>query len=64
MENCGFFWYEVYDADMKLTSTTTDREMAKLIRPSNGVVFECRKEVDENDKGLTQVKILKLEVRF
>lgn len=63
MENCGFFWYEVYDADMKLTSTTTDREMANLIRPLNGVVFECQKEVSENADGLTQVKILKLEIQ-
>ena len=48
MKECLFFWFEVLDADMRPVATSNDKETAKLICPSGGLVFACSKKVGRN----------------
>lgn len=63
MKECLFFWFEVFDADMRPVGTSNDKETAMLMCPSGGLVFACSKKVGRNADGLRTVEISMVEIR-
>ncbi|MBQ6828244.1 MAG: hypothetical protein IJO46_09560, partial [Thermoguttaceae bacterium] len=64
MKERAFYRFEVFDEHCDFVARTADRELAKLVVPEGGAVFDCSKTVMTRPDGGLRIVEIKDELLF